>query len=84
MHINLRYLFRLDRLVMNELHICYSGPTYEEKLRKRKHKKWCFRCRKKLPHMLTALIEKKPSYYDPTIFWKCDGCLKDFTRFWGT
>ena len=63
--------------------ICTSGPTEERKLRKRNRMKWCFKCRKKLPHMLTALVETKPTYYDPVVFWKCSGCGRDFTLFPG-
>ncbi len=64
-------------------HLC--GPTTKEErqLRKRRRTKWCFACRKKLPHMLTALVELTPSYYDPVVFWKCSGCGKDETLFPG-
>lgn len=62
------------------IHICFSGETEERKLNTRNRWKWCYNCRKRLPHMLTALVEKAPSYYDPVIFWKCGRCGKDHTR----
>jgi len=59
------------------------GRTAERPLRKRRRWKWCFNCRKRLPHMLTMTYEVEPSYYEPWVWWKCGGCGKDFTLFWG-
>lgn len=63
--------------------ISRPGPMVEEPLRKRRRWKWCFNCRKRLPHMLTMKREVKPSYYDPLIFWKCARCGQDWTLFPG-
>jgi len=63
------------------LTICRSGTTAEKPIRKRNRIKWCFRCRKHLPHMLTMTYEIERSYYDPIIWWKCAGCSKDCTTF---
>lgn len=65
-------------------HICRAGESFDRPLRKRHRTKWCFNCRKRLPHMLTATIEKEPSYYDPQVWWKCSGCGYDYTLFPGT
>lgn len=62
-------------------YICMRGPVEHQALRKRNKIKWCFNCRKRLPHMLTATIEKEPSYYEPNVWWKCSGCGKDYTSF---
>lgn len=63
--------------------VCRPGVMKEKALRKRSRWKWCFNCRKRLPHMLTMKYEIKPSYYDPLIFWKCSRCGEDYTLFWG-
>ena len=63
--------------------VCGTGRTVEEPIRKRRRMKWCFNCRKHLPHMLTMQREVKPSYYDPITFWKCSGCGEDWTLFPG-
>jgi hypothetical protein len=59
------------------------GAMVHEPIRKRHRWKWCFNCRKRLPHMLTMSREVEPSYYDPYVWWKCGGCGKDFTLFPG-
>lgn len=64
-------------------HICFGPKTKEVPLRKRNRIKYCFRCRKKLPHMLTASVPIEPSYYEPNVWWKCSGCGKDYTLFPG-
>jgi len=63
--------------------ICGTGKTRSRAIRKRRRWKWCFNCRKRLPHMLTMTYEVKPSYYDPLIYWKCAGCSEDCTLFPG-
>jgi hypothetical protein len=57
-----------------------TGPDKEKPIRKRNRWKWCFGCRKRLPHMLMMAYDSKPSYYDPIIRWKCGGCGKDRTQ----
>jgi hypothetical protein len=63
--------------------ICGTGGRPEKAIRKRRRWKWCFNCCKRLPHMLTMSYDPQPSYYEPTIFWKCSGCGEDFTLFPG-
>lgn len=49
--------------------------------------KWCFRCRKRLPHQWVLLDdppERQPSYYDPQWVLKCPDCGGDHTSFPGT
>lgn len=65
------------------LHINYGPKTEERPLRKRRRLKWCFDCRKRLPHMLTASVPIEPSYYEPNVWWKCSGCGHDRTSFPG-
>jgi RNase P subunit RPR2 len=64
-------------------HICYGPKTKEVQLRKRHRMKFCFKCRKHLPHMLTASVPIEPSYYEPNVWWKCQGCGHDYTTFPG-
>ena len=53
----------------------------EKPIRKRNRWKWCFRCRKHLRHMLTMFYDPQPSYYEPSVYWKCEGCKEDHTEF---
>ena len=59
------------------------GPSMEKPIRKRGRWKWCFNCRKRTRHMLTMSYDPHPTYYEPTIWWKCDGCGEDYTLFPG-
>lgn len=56
--------------------------------------RWCFSCRKHLPHMWVCLWDhtieeakalpiEKLTYYDPIWIRKCSGCGKDRTDFPG-
>jgi hypothetical protein len=63
--------------------VCGTGRTAERSVRKRRRWKWCFKCCKRLPHMLTMVYAVEPSYYDPRVFWKCGGCGEDWTLFPG-
>ena len=48
--------------------------------------KWCFRCRKHLPHkwqLLDDPPERQPSYYEPVPTYRCSGCGEDHTTFPG-
>lgn len=63
-------------------HVCGTTLTHKS-IRKRHRKKFCFECRKKLPHMLTMAYDPNPSYYEPIVYWKCSGCGKDNTLFPG-
>lgn len=46
--------------------------------------KWCFRCRKRLPHDFVVMVEEEPGYYGPTRKFECSKCKGDFTCFPGT
>lgn len=46
--------------------------------------KWCFRCRKHLPHKFVVLDYEEPSYWDPIAQYQCSGCGGDYTAFPGT
>jgi hypothetical protein len=43
--------------------------------------RWCFSCRKRLPHTWEVLGYEEPSYYDPIRVCKCSRCGKDRTDF---
>jgi hypothetical protein len=62
-------------------HICMGPRMAQRPLRKRHRWKWCFECRKRLPHMLTLSYPIEPSYYGAHDWWKCSGCGKDRTEF---
>ena len=57
------------------------GPDAQKPLRKRNRWKWCFKCRKRMPHMLMMYYDSKPSYYEPTVAWECGSCRGDHTEF---
>lgn len=47
--------------------------------------RWCFQCRKRLPHELVVLVPTDPySYYGPSRTIECSGCGEDHTAFPGT
>jgi hypothetical protein len=66
--------------------VCITpGPSHEY-ARLSVGDKWCFKCRKKLPHDLVRLGDPPDmeSYYEPiNVLW-CSGCCGDYTRFPGT
>lgn len=64
-------------------HLCRPGARAEKPISKRGRWKWCFNCCKRLRHMLTMSYDLEPSYYGPSVYWKCSGCGKDFTLFPG-
>jgi hypothetical protein len=43
--------------------------------------KYCFGCRKHLPHTWQLLGDEEPGWYDPTPVLVCSGCGQDRTRF---
>ena len=43
--------------------------------------RWCFGCRKRLPHIGEIWGDSEPSYYEPVLVLKCSQCGKDRTRF---
>lgn len=46
--------------------------------------RWCFGCRKRLPHTWVLMGDSQPSYYDPVWLRRCTVCGHDHTRFPGT
>jgi hypothetical protein len=45
--------------------------------------RWCFGCRKHLPHVDILFDYDEPSYYDPVWSRKCSRCHQDRTTFPG-
>jgi hypothetical protein len=45
--------------------------------------KWCFKCRKHLPHDWIVLDTFEPSYYEPTRRFDCSGCHQEHVLFPG-
>ena len=66
-----------------ELLCIIPGPT-KELARESAGVRWCFGCRKHLPHDDVCLADEGPSYYDPIWVRKCSRCGKDRTAFPGT
>lgn len=67
---------------MTIIHIL-PGPDVRTPTGKFKDK-WCFGCRKRLPHEWVVYSESSPmSYYGPEGFWICTGCGNDDTIFPG-
>lgn len=46
--------------------------------------RWCFGCRKRLPHTDRLMGDPPGSYYDPVWIRACSRCGKDRTAFPGT
>ena len=64
------------------IHITW-GPTKELR-REAVGDRWCFGCRKRLPHEAVLLGDEKPSYYEPVWVYRCSRCNRNLTRFPGT
>lgn len=64
------------------LTICMPGRTREVS-RKPAGVKWCFACRKHLPHDFIVIDEIEPSYYDPWCRYDCPKCHQDNTLGFG-
>lgn len=45
--------------------------------------KWCFKCRKHLPHDWIVLVTVEPSYYEPTARYDCPQCHEENVLFPG-
>lgn len=65
----------------NGFSLCYT--PMQEVRRESVGVKWCFKCRKHLPHdwIVTATVE--PSYYEPTGRYDCSGCHQEHILFPG-
>lgn len=63
------------------LHVSWSERV--ERAREPAGERWCFRCRKRLPHDAVFLAAPFPSYEDPVWILRCSGCGGDHTSFPG-
>lgn len=62
------------------IHVLYT-PMHEE-AREPAGDRWCFRCRKRLPHDDVLMVCDDPmSYYDPHWRRECSGCGGDYSTF---
>jgi hypothetical protein len=59
------------------LHVLRSDPPEPVRGAKPEHK-WCFGCRKRLPHQLMVI---SGAHYDPEFFWRCSRCGESRTEF---
>ncbi len=46
----------------------------------RRRRRWCFGCRKRLPHREMVLFHDMTDY-PPVFWWECPRCRKDRTKF---
>lgn len=46
--------------------------------------RWCFACRKRLPHTYQLLGDAEPGWYEPIWVRTCSSCGGDHTTFPGT
>lgn len=67
---------------MGELVCIIPGPK-KELARRSAGERWCFGCRRRLPHDDVLLGDEEPSYYDPVWVRTCSGCGQDRTAFPG-
>lgn len=65
------------------IHVC-TGPPMREYSRTAWETRWCFQCRKRLPHEAIVMVPTEPSYYGPHVEVECAGCGEDHVRFPGT
>lgn len=67
---------------MNLVHVC-PGPSWVVSTADDdRETRWCFGCRKHLPHTWTLLDdppERQPSYYEPVPVIQCSRCKRDCT-----
>lgn len=61
--------------------ICTS--TMREVKREPAGIKWCFKCRKHLPHDWIVLATVEPSYYEPNCRYDCPQCHEEHVLFPG-
>lgn len=59
------------------------GPRMREVTREPAGIKWCFKCRKHLPHDWIVLDSEQPSYYDPIGRYDCPQCHQEHVLFPG-
>jgi hypothetical protein len=63
-----------------ELVCVIPGPT-KELARQPAGVRWCFGCRKHLPHDDVIVGDEGPSWYDPVLVRQCSRCGQDRTTF---
>jgi hypothetical protein len=66
-----------------ELLCIIPGPD-TELARQEAGVRWCFGCRKHLPHVDILMGDSEPSYYEPVWTRRCSRCGNDRTHFPGT
>lgn len=64
-------------------HICTGGKTVIEVSRESVGIKWCFVCRKHLPHDYVIKDYAEPNYYGPWGAYECPQCHQDHTLGFG-
>lgn len=68
----------------HRIHV-HRGPQMREHHREpNAEHRWCFKCRKKLPHEKILMVPVGPGYHGPHWRVECSGCGEDHTRFPGT
>lgn len=63
--------------------IC-TGPGMVEGRREDDRVRWCFQCRKHLPHFAVLMVPVGESYYGPHWQLECEGCGEDHADFPGS
>lgn len=63
-------------------HICQLVGRTRPVSRRRK-RRWCFNCRKRLLHTYMMFEPKQPSYYGPNFWWQCPRCHEEHVLFPG-
>ncbi len=63
--------------------LCIIPGPDKELAREPAGERWCFGCRKRLPHDWVLLGDSEPSYYEPVWVRQCSQCEQDRTAFPG-
>lgn len=66
---------------VGNLTICHT--PMKEIRRTKDRVRWCFKCRKHLPHDWIVLDTVEPSYYEPIGRFDCSGCHQEHVLFPG-
>jgi hypothetical protein len=64
-------------------HLCTGGKTVIEVSRESVGVKWCFVCRRHLPHDYVIKDYTEPNYYGPWGAYECPQCHQDHTLGFG-
>lgn len=60
------------------VYVCRPSDQTVTPARRRPIRGWCFKCRKRHVHRAFVIAAL---WYDPQLFWKCDGCGADNRQF---